>query len=261
MAARTQTPVPLKPLWKFGVAGWSAVAVGGGLLAAHFSGYRPFDLLMTATQDMMGGWFEQYLWVVAIYAGLGVFGEWILMGSPEIEPNLWIAATYAIAFTIAGVSRRWLWIGLTTSVGVCFMAMPFASASLMRWMHTVGSSLHGFEYVFYGWQTVGMLVQVLLVLAATGNRRLAGRLSVLLVVGLAFRASVIDLNSLRTGPLVFRASAHWLWYLCWFGVLLHWAVGVRRVRLRPPGMVCEKCSYDLAGIATKVCPECGTLPA
>jgi hypothetical protein len=131
----------------------------------------------------------------------------------------------------------------------------------MAWLHAVGSTRLGFEYVFYGWHAVGMLVQVLLVLAATGNRRLATRITVLIIAGLVFRASVIDLNSLQAGPLAFRASVHWLWYLCWFGVLLQWAIGERRRRSRPPGQVCEKCSYDLAGIATKVCPECGTLPA
>ncbi len=261
MPARTRTPAPLKPLWKFGAAGWSAVAVGGGLLAAHFSGYRPFDMLMEATQEMMGGIGEQMRWVVFLYAGLGVFGEWRLMWSPEIEPNLWVAATYAIALTISGISRRWLWIGLITAVGVFFMAMLFAFGPLMEWMRSAGASPFGIEFCYILWLAAGMLVQVLLVLAATSDRRLAARLTVLIIVGLAFRAAVIDLNSLQPGPLAFRASVHWLWYLCWFGVLLHWAIEDRRRRLRPPGQVCDKCSYDLAGLAIKQCPECGTLPA
>lgn len=246
---------PVPPLWRFGPAGTLAVVLGTAMLLARWAGFDPFFVCLEWLVETLspGG---AITIVTGIYAWLGLMWDWREVGAPLIEPNLWVASGFAIAMTIAGTRRRRLWIPIIIVVGGSFAGLPFLWSGLVPLLRDYAGSRA--EFVLGVWVELGLVSQVVMVVMATRDRRLAVRLAFLLVAALASRLWLFDVVIKHLSSDWALPAMLWCWYAGFYAALLHWSVIERRRILdMAEGTTCERCSYDLSATPGNVCPECG----
>jgi hypothetical protein len=246
---------PVPSLWRFGPAGMLAVVVGTVLLLARWAGFDPFFVCLEWLVETLSPGGAMTI-VTGLYAWFGLMWDFREVGAPLIEPNLWVASGFAIAMTIAGTPKRWLWMPMIIVVGGSFAALPFLWSGLVQLLRdSAGSSA---ELVLGAWVELGLVSQVVMVALATRDRRLAVPLAFVLVAALTSRLWLIDLAIKHISSDWGLPAMLWCWYAGFYAVLLHWSVTERRrIIAVAKGNICERCSYDLSATTGNLCPECG----
>lgn len=242
-------------LWRFGAVGWAALGVGGAGLAARAFGIDPFFHALQILSNAYGMAAAMTI-VTSAYAWLGVMWDWLAVGAPSIEPNLWVAAGYGVALAIAGVPRRTLWLLLMIAIGGFFPASLFFWTDLVIWIRDVSGSR--VAPALEAWIQLGMLLQVVLMTFATRDKRLFAKLVGLVAVGWLVRAWFDDLIARQPAERWAAPVAIWAWYAVLYTVLILWSVRERRrqAAVRDQSR-CASCDYDLSATTGNVCPECG----
>lgn len=245
------------PLWRFGRRGWIAVAIGDTLLLARAAGFDPFAAILRTFLAEHS--FDTVMGVVLrAYIALGIVFDWVSVGSPEVETNLWIAASYLVALTIPDLHRRWIPITLITLVGMFWLVAPFIqSLGIADWLH--GGRLSGIDGKrFLRFFMLGLYVQLLLAAPRLRSPRLLVALAVMILLSALWRhGMLIEAKRLGT-PEHSYAVGNWLWFAVWYTLLLVWAFRERRRRTPIDPARCLGCGYDLKGLRAATCPECGT---
>lgn len=237
--------VHLKPLWRFGWAGW-LIALGTiPLLLLAFSDYNPIYEMQSAVVDRWGPQamygFTVYLVVYPWRVSTGIIPGpcvllWLMLALgvyPRRVPLLWCCYFTALCLGAPMLSGNCVirdWLGFRSMVD---------SIGLNRW-----TAYEAFQL---------MLLEGRLWMCTRSRRVIAVFTGAILVFRVPWE--VFGGNTL--------IDAHWLWpwsVLAWHlacaAALFEWALHQRR--LAKQWWVCRVCLYDLRGCPTTICPECGT---
>jgi predicted RNA-binding Zn-ribbon protein involved in translation (DUF1610 family) len=253
---RTPARVPA-PLWRFGWRGWLAVTLGATLLIAKAAGHDPFIAVFAyavtryAENDVL-------LVLDAAYSSIGVSVDWFDLGSPEIETNLWIAASYAIALTIPDLRRRWIPITLITLIGImCLISQKFPFLGLADWFDDRAAFVCN-RVTYFTYSMLGLFVQLAVAVAWLRSPRLFTALAAMILLAALWQHG-IHVEARRIGsPELSLAVGNWVWLALWYTLLLAWAFRERQRRTPIDPARCLGCGYELAGLREPTCPECGT---
>lgn len=254
MSANAHRAIRPRPLWGFGWVGWCLLPVLCGLVWVYATGYDLRYHLLRLIDALWG--FEGNVvfvaWVLPAY-----LQDWPGYGLSLISWGALMAALYVSPLRIS----RWACVVLTLWV----MLRPLA------WWALIGLAFHrsptGFglkSTSFVSWQTASLLVPLTVDVALVGwaTRSRIASLAALAAWGAVAAFHLMTGSNSLGPPRVISRFDGWLAengrYLAQaaFSIaVLWWAIKARRAV--PPPWSCPDCGYDLRGILSGRCPECG----
>lgn len=236
-----------KPLWRFGPAGWCALAAGIPLLVVAAAGFNPVFWAQSAVID-------RWQW-----NGLAEFTAWGLvypwMHLRGIAPGPFALMWVLLAF---GLSPRPVpphWAALLTLL--CLLTPFLHYLIAVRNLLGINAIL---QTVHLGGPTSLNAIELLALAAAlwrfTGSRRVGIAIALLSALCLVpwEIAWTRNLGAWDWTPLWDATVA--LWHTGCAATVTAWGLAERR-RFRRPS-ICRTCGYDLTGCNDGPCPECGT---